>query len=47
MKTEEERIKNALKYIGIGLRQLTHCTSPKALRAIQKISEALAILGEE
>lgn len=43
----KERIEKALKYIGIGLRQLSFCSDPKCLRAIQKISEALAILGED
>jgi len=46
-KTEEERIQSALKYAGMAIRQLSHCTSSKALRAFQKWAEGLAILGEE
>jgi hypothetical protein len=45
--SDKERIEKAIKYIGIGLRQLSFCKESKCLRAIQKISEALSILGEE
>jgi len=48
-KTEEERIQTALKYISIGLRQLSFviATNKNARKAIAKITEAIELLGEE
>jgi len=49
-KPNKDRIKSALHYICIGMRQLTFAVAEgneTAMRALKKISEAISILGGE